>query len=212
MPTIAAIRREYKLKSLNEKDAAPNPIDQFTTWWMDAVESEIAEVNAMTLCTVTPNGKPNGRIVLLKGYDETGFTFFTNYHSQKGIELSASPFVTLVFFWKELERQVRISGSVTILSETDNDAYFQSRPRGSQLGAWASPQSHEIESREVLEQKLIELDLQYDGGFVPRPPHWGGYRVIPESIEFWQGRTSRLHARLLYTKKLNDWNISRLAP
>ena len=212
MSTIAAIRREYKLKSLNEKDAAPNPIDQFTTWWMDAVESEIVEVNAMTLCTVTPNGKPNGRIVLLKGYDESGFTFFTNYHSQKGNELSATAFATLVFFWKELERQVRISGAVQQLLQTDNDAYFQSRPRGSQLGAWASPQSHEIESREVLEQKLIELDQQYDGGFVPRPPHWGGYRVIPETIEFWQGRPSRLHDRLLYTKKMNEWNIRRLAP
>ena len=212
MSTVAAIRREYKLKSLNEKDAAPNPIDQFTTWWMDAVESEIVEVNAMTLCTVTPNGKPNGRIVLLKGYDETGFTFFTNYHSQKGDELNATPFATLVFFWKELERQVRISGAVQQLSQTDNDAYFQSRPRGSQLGAWASPQSHEIESREVLEQKLIELEQQYDGGFVPRPTHWGGYRVIPETIEFWQGRPSRLHDRLLYTKKMNEWNIRRLAP
>ena len=212
MSSIAAIRKEYKMQSLNEKDAVPDAIDQFTKWWMDAIDSEIAEVNAMNLCTVAADGKPNGRIVLLKGYDESGFTFFTNYHSQKGEELSNTPFATLVFFWKELERQVRISGMVEHLSAIDNDAYFQSRPKGSQFGAWASPQSREIESRDMLEQKVLELEKQYDDGFVPRPPYWGGYRVVPDTIEFWQGRPSRLHDRLLYTRAGNEWHIKRLAP
>jgi pyridoxamine 5'-phosphate oxidase len=212
MSSIADIRREYKLQSLNEKDVAPGAIEQFAKWWQEAIESEIAEVNAMTLCTVAADGKPNGRIVLLKGYDEEGFNFFTNYHSQKGNELATTPFATLVFFWKELERQVRISGMVTQIQNSENDAYFHSRPRTSQLGAWASPQSQEIESRDILEQKLAELDNLYNDDIIPRPSHWGGYRVKPESIEFWQGRPSRLHDRLLYIRKMNDWSIKRLAP
>ncbi|CAN5688936.1 pyridoxamine 5'-phosphate oxidase [soil metagenome] len=212
MSSIADIRREYKLRSLNEKEAAFDAMEQFASWWQDAFESQIDEVNAMTLCTVTADGKPDGRVVLLKGYDENGFSFFTNYESNKGKELQANPNATLVFFWKEIERQVRIYGSVSKLNEVENDAYYNSRPRGSQLGAWASPQSKPVANRQVIEQNLIVLQEEYREGSIPRPPHWGGYRVKPDSIEFWQGRTNRLHDRLLYTKQNNKWSFVRLAP
>ena len=213
MSSIADIRREYKLRSLNEKEAAADAIEQFAIWWQDAIESQIDEVNAMTLCTVTSNGKPDGRIVLLKGYDKNGFSFFTNYESKKGKELETNPNATLVFFWKELERQVRINGVVSRLCSADNDAYFQTRPKGSQLGAWASHQSAEIESRDVLEKNLTELNKRYnDDSMVPRPQYWGGYKLEPVSIEFWQGRPSRLHDRLLYTRSEDNWGIKRLAP
>jgi pyridoxamine 5'-phosphate oxidase len=212
MSTIAHLRKDYMLESLNESDVATDPIQQFTRWWKEAVESEIDEVNAMTLCTVAMNGRPEGRIVLLKDYDEQGFVFFTNYESHKGAELANTPFATLVFFWKELERQVRISGSVVKVPPAESDNYFHSRPLGSRLGALASPQSHPIESREVLESKLQQLEQQYADGQVPRPQHWGGYRVTPDSFEFWQGRPSRLHDRISYTKETGDWAIQRLAP
>ncbi len=209
---IAGIRKEYKLRSLDEKEVASDPVFQFERWWNEAIKSEIAEVNAMTLCTVSADGKPHGRTVLLKGFDKNGFVFFTNYRSHKGAELAANPYAELVFFWKELERQVRIHGSISQIGEAESDAYFKSRPLGSQLGALASPQSQEIESRQVLEDNLEELKLQYPDGNISRPTHWGGYNVMPESIEFWQGRSNRLHDRILYTLENEEWKIRRLAP
>ena len=211
--SIADIRKDYMLHSLNETDVAANPIDQFTTWWDDAVRSEIEEVNAMTLATVTAEGFPSARIVLLKGYTEEGFVFFTNYQSHKGQELAQNPRASLVFFWKALERQVRIEGLAEKISAADSEAYFQSRPVGSRIGAWASPQSTVIPNREVIENNVFELEKKYGSGPVPRPEHWGGYIVKPVSIEFWQGRSSRLHDRILYTAQKDlQWKIERLAP
>jgi len=212
MDDIANIRKDYMLKSLNENEAQNNPIDQFTIWWNEALASNIDEINAMTLATASAAGKPDARIVLLKGYDEKGFIFFTNYSSTKGKQLAENPFATLVFFWKELERQVRIEGRVEKISEADSDAYFYSRPVGSRIGAWASPQSTVIENRELLEQNVKQLELKYAGGNVPRPQHWGGYVVVPEQIEFWQGRSSRLHDRLQYRLENGAWMVERLAP
>ena len=210
---IADIRKDYMLHSLNETDVAANPIEQFTRWWDDAVRSEIEEVNAMTLATVNTEGFPTARIVLLKGYDVNGFVFFTNYQSSKGIELAKNPRACLVFFWKELERQVRIEGLVEKISAADSEEYFQSRPVGSRIGAWASPQSTVIPNREVIENNVTELEKKYANTPVPRPQHWGGYIVKPVSIEFWQGRSSRLHDRILYTAQNNlIWKIERLAP
>lgn len=213
MSLIADIRKEYKLKSLDEADAAGDAFVQFTKWWQEATGSQIEEVNAMTLCTVSENNIPNGRVSLLKGYDEYGFIFFTNYLSTKGKELAANPYATMVFFWKELERQVRITGKTHKVSAEESEAYFKSRPAGSQRGAWASAQSKVIESREVLEAEIEKLSLQYpDENSIPRPPHWGGYRLVPNSIEFWQGRPNRLHDRLLYTRTPGAWKIERLSP
>ena len=211
--SIADIRKDYMLHSLNETDVAANPINQFTTWWDDAVRSEIEEVNAMTLATVTAEGFPSARIVLLKGYTEEGFVFFTNYQSHKGQELAQNPRASLVFFWKALERQVRIEGLAEKISAADSEAYFQSRPVGSRIGAWASPQSTVIPNREAIENNVFELEKKYGNGPVPRPEHWGGYMVKPVSIEFWQGRSSRLHDRILYTAQKDlQWKIERLAP
>ena len=212
MNAVADIRKDYKLRSLDETDVAPDALAQFSRWWNEAIESHIDEVNAMTLCTVTPEGLPQGRIVLLKGLDATGFTFFTNYSSNKGRQMAVQPAACLVFFWKELERQVRITGTVEKVSAAESDAYFQSRPPGSRLGAWASPQSQVIASRHVLENRQQALESEFAAGNIPRPEHWGGYRVIPATIEFWQGRPSRLHDRILYTKTNGAWAISRLAP
>ena len=212
MNAIADIRKDYKLQSLTESDVAATPIEQFTTWWNEAINSHIDEVNAMTLATASPDGKPDARIVLLKGYDEKGFVFFTNYQSRKGQEMAANPFATLVFFWKELERQVRIEGSVTKINAADSDAYFQSRPSGSRVGAWASPQSKIIENRTLLEQNVQQLLVQYADGHIPRPEHWGGYLVAPTQVEFWQGRSSRLHDRIRYRLQNANWMIERLAP
>jgi pyridoxamine 5'-phosphate oxidase len=213
---ISDIRKEYKLKELTEASIASDPVGQFDLWWQEAIDSHIDEVNAMTLATVTPAGLPDARIVLLKGFDQQGFVFYTNYDSQKGQELAAHPQATLVFFWKELERQVRIDGAVEKVQAADSDAYYHSRPKGSQLGAWASPQSEPISDRNVLEDNLRKYTAKFDGAFIPRPPHWGGYRVVPQKMEFWQGRPSRLHDRILYTREpMNPtqlWSIKRLAP
>ena len=210
--SIADIRKDYQLKSLSEQEVDQNPFAQFSVWWNEAVQSDIVEVNAMTLSTVTSTGKPSSRIVLLKGDDEEGFVFFTNYSSDKGRQLMQNHFAALLFFWKELERQVRIEGVVSKVSEEESDAYFNSRPVGSRLGAWASPQSQKISDREVLNNELMKFTEQFDQENIPRPAHWGGYRVKPTRIEFWQGRSNRLHDRILYEQDNDNWQISRLAP
>jgi len=210
---ISAIRKEYKLQSLAEKDVSKNPFSQFDKWWQEAIHSNLEEVNAMTLATASADGMPDARIVLLKGADENGFVFFTNYESAKGLQLLENPRASLVFFWAALERQVRISGLVSLTSSTASDKYFDSRPEGSRIGAWTSPQSQVIESREWLEEKekrLKEESLEHPKH---RPPFWGGYLVKPTRMEFWQGRPSRLHDRILYTLQGNGhWKIERLAP
>jgi pyridoxamine 5'-phosphate oxidase len=209
---IADIRNEYRLNSLDEKDIAANAIEQFTRWWNDAVNSKVIEVNAMTLATSTKDGKPSARIVLLKDYDETGFVFFTNYESHKGKELIENPNAALVFFWKEIERQIRIEGIAEKVSAEESDAYFFSRPEGSRIGAWASPQSAVIKNRELLEANAKHYTEEFKNS-IPRPPHWGGYRVMPLTIEFWQGRSNRLHDRIQYTKTTKgSWKAERLAP
>ena len=213
MGTIADIRKEYMLETLNESGVQSNPITQFDNWWQEAVKSAIEEVNAMTLATATREGKPSARIVLLKDYDEKGFVFFTNYESHKGKELADNPQATIVFFWKELERQVRVEGIVEKVSSEESDTYFFSRPTGSQVGAWASPQSSLIVDRSVIEENVIRYTEQFEEESITRPPHWGGYRLKPQLIEFWQGRKSRLHDRLQYTLQQNStWIIERLAP
>jgi pyridoxamine 5'-phosphate oxidase len=211
--SIADIRKDYKLQTLSEKDVQKDPFAQFGKWWEEATHADIDEVNAMTLATASADAMPDARIVLLKGFDERGFTFFTNYNSIKGLELLENPRASLVFFWKELERQVRIGGLVSLASAKESDEYFESRPEASRIGAWASPQSEVIQSREWLEEnEKIFLD-QFTGNFVSRPLHWGGYRVKPTRVEFWQGRPSRLHDRILYSLQENGrWKIERLAP
>lgn len=211
--SIAAIRQDYRLRSLDEADMAADPVTQFDRWWQDAIHSQLEEVNAMTLATVTSEGKPSARIVLLKDYDNTGFVFFTNYQSAKGRDLAASPYAALVFFWKELERQVRIEGTVTKVDAAVSDAYFQSRPAGSRIGAWSSPQSSEVSGREQLEANYEAMQQKFGNGDIPRPEHWGGYLVTPQSMEFWQGRPSRMHDRFVYQRTgTADWRRSRLAP
>jgi pyridoxamine 5'-phosphate oxidase len=209
---IADIRKEYKLQSLNEADVAIHPIEQFTKWWNEAVNSNIDEVNAMTLSTISTEGYPSSRIVLLKEYTQQGFVFFTNYLSQKGQEIALTPKASLVFFWKELERQVCIKGTVSKIAENESDTYFFSRPISSRIGAWSSMQSSVIADRSILEQNQRTYEAQF-GNNVPRPPHWGGYLIIPVEIEFWQGRSSRLHDRIRYRLQTDgSWLHSRLAP
>ncbi|PLZ97294.1 pyridoxamine 5'-phosphate oxidase [Fischerella thermalis CCMEE 5268] len=210
---LADLRKDYTLQDLNETDVAPDPFIQFQKWFDEALTAQLLEPNAMTVATATTDGKPSARMVLLKDFDERGFVFFTNYNSHKGQELAENPQAALVFWWAELERQVRICGRVEKVSENDSDRYFQSRPFNSRLGAWASNQSEVIESRIILEQRLQELKAKYKNQDIPRPPHWGGLRVIPTEIEFWQGRSSRLHDRILYTRLDDgDWKIQRLSP
>jgi pyridoxamine 5'-phosphate oxidase len=208
---IADIRQEYMRAGLVEKDAAADPFEQFDRWFHDALQAELPLPNAMTLATASATGRPSARVVLLKGVDAGGFVFYTNYASRKARELAANPFAALAFQWAELERQVRIEGAIEKVASEESDAYFESRPLGSRLGAWASPQSMVLPDRLTLATKVAAIVLRY-GKNPPRPPHWGGYRVLPEAIEFWQGRKNRLHDRLLYTKQAGGWKIERLAP
>lgn len=210
--SISSIRKDYQLRSLSESEVHASPVAQFSQWWDEAIASEIVEVNAMTLSTITTGGRPSARIVLLKGFDEKGFVFYTNYESDKGQQLDANPYASLVFFWKELERQVRIEGICERVSAEESDEYFYSRPLGSRLGAWASPQSKVIEGREILDKNAAALLERYASGEVPRPLHWGGYRVVADTIEFWQGRSNRLHDRIKYSNQDGAWTIERLAP
>ncbi|SOE23227.1 Pyridoxamine 5'-phosphate oxidase [Spirosomataceae bacterium TFI 002] len=209
---VANLRINYSLNELLEGDIEKKPVDQFSRWFLEAKSSEIIEPNAMVLSTVSDN-KPKSRVVLLKGFDERGFTFFTNYLSHKGQELAENPFASLTFFWDKLQRQVRIEGKIEKLSEQESDEYFESRPKGSQIGAWVSEQSQVILGREVLENKQKELDQKYDSNAkVPRPAHWGGYLLVVDTIEFWQGRPSRLHDRIRYRLIEGNWVIDRLSP
>jgi pyridoxamine 5'-phosphate oxidase len=211
--SIADIRKTYAMGSFNETDAHANPFIQFNNWWQDAINSEIDEVNALTLATVDAMHKPHARIVLLKGVDETGFYFYTNYNSHKGQEIEANNNGAMVFFWKELERQIRIEGIIQKATEDNSNAYFLSRPFESRIGAITSPQSEVIASRHWLEEKEAELKKNLTEATALRPKHWGGYVLIPGLFEFWQGRPSRLHDRLLYDKTTETgWKISRLAP
>jgi pyridoxamine 5'-phosphate oxidase len=210
---IAAIRQTYSQKELLEKEVATHPIHQFEQWWNDAVNAEISEVNAMTLATAAADGMPSARIVLLKDFSEQGFSFFTNYDSYKGRQLAENPKACLVFFWKEMERQIRITGLVQQLPVADSDAYFYSRPIESQAGAITSPQSRVIESREWLLNQYQSISEQVKKSGSKRPDHWGGYIVKPVIIEFWQGRPGRLHDRLQYSLQQDgSWKIERLAP
>ncbi len=205
------LRNEYAQRTLSEADVSHDPIAQFSEWFKEAIESEILNANAMGLATATPDGQPSIRIVLLKGIDNSGFVFYTNYHSRKGIEISLNKHGALNFFWKELERQVRIEGVIEKTTSRESDDYFGTRPRGSQLSAVASPQSLAIKQGE-MEKVMSELDTEFRNKEIDRPAHWGGYRLKPNKIEFWQGRPNRLHDRILYTLKDGDWIISRLAP
>jgi pyridoxamine 5'-phosphate oxidase len=210
---LAGLRGSYTKGGLGERDLRKSPFDQFRLWFEQAQAAQIVEPNAMTLATATPDGIPSARVVLLKGFDERGFAFFTNYESQKGRELAENPHAALVFYWAELERQVRITGTVTKTSPEESEAYWSTRPAASQLGAWVSEQSTVVPNRKVLEEQMAALEKWYEAVEIPTPPYWGGYRVAPETIEFWQGRPNRLHDRLRYTKTgEGKWQIDRLAP
>jgi len=213
MVFLESLRSNYALSGLQETDLLDTPFQQFQLWLKQAIAEELPEPNAMTLATLSEEGKPIARMVLLKGLDEKGFVFYTNYDSAKGKQLTETDSAALVFWWAGLERQVRVEGTVEKVSEEESDAYFQSRPKASQLGAWASPQSQVIKNRDVLEKRLTQLEEQYATEKVPRPTHWGGFRVIPTAIEFWQGRPSRLHDRIRYElNEKGDWFYQRLAP
>ena len=209
---VADLRREYSLASLEVADIAADPIVQFTRWFEDARRADLVEPNAMTLATATPDGRPSARIVLLKDVDARGFVFFTDYRSRKADELDANPRAALVFLWKEIERQVRVCGDVSRVSTEESEAYFKTRPLGSRIGAWASQQSTVIPEREFLERAVAQVQARFPGDDVPLPPHWGGFRLAPTEIEFWQGRTSRLHDRLRYRRSAGTWGIERLSP
>lgn len=206
------IRRDFTLKTLDENDAIPNPIEMFERWFNEAVESEVLEPNAMNLATATPDGRPSSRIVLLKQIKPAGFIFFTNYDSKKAQQIAANKYCALDFVWNELERQIRIEGTVEKISNEESDSYFEVRPTKSKLGAWASPQSQVIPNREYLEKLVIDFESKFANKIIARPDNWGGYIVKPFLIEFWQGRKSRLHDRIQYTLTNKEWKIERLAP
>lgn len=206
------IRRDFSLKTLEEKDVLPNPIRMFERWLNEAIQAEVMEPNAMNLATSTPDGKPSSRIVLLKQIRNDGFVFFTNYDSKKGLQITQNNYCAINFVWHELERQVRIEGIIEKTSNMDSDSYFESRPEKSKLGAWASPQSKTIPNRDYLEQLIKDFEIKFSGREVNRPQNWGGYIVKPHLIEFWQGRKNRLHDRIQYRLEMNNWIIERLAP
>jgi len=209
---IQNLRQDYRSASLAESDVDQNPFIQFEKWFKEAVNARLFEPNVMTFATADLAGKPSARILLLKGFDENGFVFFTNYDSKKGKELAENPQAAMVFFWGDLERQVRIEGTITKVDAEESTAYFHSRPKGSQIGATASPQSSVIPNREVLEDRVTVLTEEFSEKEVPRPANWGGYRLKPDLIEFWQGRSSRLHDRINYESVNGSWIINRLAP
>lgn len=210
---LANLRREYETQGLRRADLHSDPIEQFSTWFSDAVSAALPDANAIALATATPDGKPSARVVLLKGFDQRGFVFFTNYQSQKGRELEANPQAAFVLYWVQLERQIRVAGRVEKTSREESAAYFHSRPRGSQLGAWTSRQSEVIDARRFLEGRLAEMTERFAEGTIELPPHWGGYRLVPGEIEFWQGRSNRLHDRFRYTRQGDaGWTLERLAP
>lgn len=209
---IASIRKEYALKQLDESEVDKNPFVQFGLWFDDAVKAEVNEPNAMILSTVSSEGRPASRVVLLKGFDENGFTFFTNYKSRKALHIETNPFASLLFFWPELERQIRIEGEIIKVSPEESDEYFNSRPEGSKIGAWVSPQSSVIKSRGFLESIKMLIEDKFANRPISRPPNWGGFRLNPNLIEFWQGRPNRLHDRVQYSLSNGNWKIERLAP
>ncbi len=210
---LADIRKEYSLKSLDSKGVSPTPLIQFEIWMQEAIAAQVNEPNAMTLATVSADGRPSARIVLLKGVEDSHFVFYTNLHSQKGRELDANPACALTFFWPEVERQVRIEGVATRVQESAAEKYFQSRPRGSQVGAWTSPQSSIIKDRSILDERALEIEKRFRGEqTLPKPKQWGGFQVNANEIEFWQGRPSRLHDRIVYYSVDGKWTIHRLAP
>ncbi len=213
MTNLHDFRKDYKRDTLSRDDMSDNPIVQFELWMKDAITSEaVAEPNAMTLVTSTPDGKPSARVVLLKNFNEEGFVFYTNYESRKAIELTDNPYASIVFDWHVMERQVRIEGVAKRVSEEESDKYFYSRPKGSQLGAWVSPQSTFIDGRKELEARQTKIESEFKEKPITRPPHWGGFVVEPHTIEFWQGRQSRLHDRMIYIKTGDEWMLRRLAP
>ncbi len=211
---LVGLRREYETQGLRRAELHPDPIEQFATWFSTAINSSLPDANAMALATATADGKPSARVVLLKEFDQRGFVFFTNYESKKGHELEANPEAAFVIYWMQLERQIRVTGRAERTSHEESEVYFHERPRGSQLGAWVSRQSEVIDARRILDARLAEMEERFAGsGTIELPPHWGGYRIVPATIEFWQGRANRLHDRFRYTREKDGaWTIERLAP